>query len=102
MSLSYSRIPMSATGTLQESGAQCKYSKTSTLVLFVDGQRDASHYGWTMDEAPKLDIGVKLVGRLDGAISRDHDCSVVAEDDLNLNTAAKKQIHTTSCTCVPK
>lgn len=47
---------MSATGTLQESGALCKYRKTSTLVLFVDGQRDASHYGWTMDEAPKLDM----------------------------------------------
>lgn len=43
-------------GTLQESGALCKYSKTSTLVLFVNGQRDARHYGWAMVEAPKLDM----------------------------------------------
>jgi len=56
MALSYSRIPMPAAGTLQESGAPCKYSKTSTLVLFVNGQLDARHCGWIMIEAPKLDM----------------------------------------------
>lgn len=48
--------PCPRLGPCKNLGLCVNIAKTSTLVLFVDGQRDASHYGWTMDEAPKLDM----------------------------------------------
>jgi hypothetical protein len=47
---------MPAAGPCKNLGLCVNIAKTSTLVLFVDGQRDARHYGYTMVEAPKLDM----------------------------------------------